>query len=152
MPDGEHALTSLGIHEHWNNPTSKQYSRNLGLNNGIQLLSIPESLVLSSAEHQDIAGRSGGIINAYPNPFADYTTIEYQVSALSTLEIEVINIYGQKVKNLEKETLLPGSYSVVWDGRGENSGPLSAGIYFIRMKSYTNAGLNTNTRQVQLLR
>ena len=152
MPDGEHALTSLGIHEHWNNPTSKQYSRNLGLTDGIQLLSIPESLVLSSAEHQDIAGRSGGINNAYPNPFADHTTIEYQVSALSTVEIEVINIYGQKVKSLEMEIRLPGAYSVVWDGRGENSGPLSAGIYFIRMKSYTNAGLNISTRQVQLLR
>ena len=31
-------LASLGVHEHWNNPTDKQYSRNLGLNQGIELL------------------------------------------------------------------------------------------------------------------
>jgi hypothetical protein len=31
-------LASLGVHEHWNNPIDKQYSRNLGLNQGIELV------------------------------------------------------------------------------------------------------------------
>jgi hypothetical protein len=30
-------LESLGVHEHWNNATNKQYSRNLGTGNGIEL-------------------------------------------------------------------------------------------------------------------
>jgi len=30
-------LTSLGVHEHWNNPIDKEYSRNLGIGDGIQL-------------------------------------------------------------------------------------------------------------------
>ncbi len=38
-------LASLGVHEHWNNPEKKQYTRNLGLKNGIELVSIPDSLV-----------------------------------------------------------------------------------------------------------
>jgi len=38
-------LPSLGVHEHWNNAQSKQYSRNLGLNKGIELVSIPDTLV-----------------------------------------------------------------------------------------------------------
>ena len=29
---------SLGVHEHWNNPRDKQYSRNLGKNKGIELV------------------------------------------------------------------------------------------------------------------
>jgi hypothetical protein len=33
-------LTSLGVHEHWNNPTEKQYSRNLGTGDGIELIYI----------------------------------------------------------------------------------------------------------------
>jgi len=37
----------LGIHEHWNNPIDKQYTRNLGTGNGIELVSIPENLVKS---------------------------------------------------------------------------------------------------------
>jgi hypothetical protein len=152
MPDGEHILTSLGTNEHWNNSTSKQYSRNLGLNAGIQLLSIPEGLVISSVNHRDLTGTSGGISNTYPNPFSEYTTIEYHVGAFSTVEIEVFNIWGQKVKNLDRETHIPGSYSVVWDGKGENSSPLPNGIYFVRLKLYTNTGLQTHTRQVQILR
>jgi Domain of unknown function (DUF362) len=31
-------VRSLGVHEHWNNPIDKQYSRNLGRTNGIELL------------------------------------------------------------------------------------------------------------------
>jgi hypothetical protein len=38
-------LTSLGIHEHWNDPVNKQYSQNLGKKNGIILVSVPDTLV-----------------------------------------------------------------------------------------------------------
>ena len=38
-------LSSLGVHEHWNNPQMKQYSRNLGFGKGIELVSVPDSLV-----------------------------------------------------------------------------------------------------------
>ncbi|MFC1635321.1 DUF362 domain-containing protein [Planctomycetota bacterium] len=33
-------LASLGVYEHWNNPVDKQYSRNLGTGNGIELLKL----------------------------------------------------------------------------------------------------------------
>lgn len=39
MPDGV-KLTSLGVHEHWNNATDKQYSRNLKTGKGIELLKV----------------------------------------------------------------------------------------------------------------
>ncbi|MFA5818810.1 MAG: DUF362 domain-containing protein [Bacteroidales bacterium] len=38
-------LSSLGVHEHWNNAEKKQYSRNLGYPEGIELVSIPDTLV-----------------------------------------------------------------------------------------------------------
>lgn len=37
-------LTSLGAHEHWNDPVEKQYSGNLGLPGGIELISVPDTL------------------------------------------------------------------------------------------------------------
>jgi hypothetical protein len=33
-------LTSLGTHEHWNNPKDKQYTRNLGGKTGIELIKV----------------------------------------------------------------------------------------------------------------
>jgi gluconolactonase len=43
--DPDHAgnvvrLASLGVHEHWNSPTARQYSRNLGRNEGIELVQV----------------------------------------------------------------------------------------------------------------
>ena len=38
-PEGDGVrLASLGVHEHWNNPVDKQYSRNLGTGDGIELV------------------------------------------------------------------------------------------------------------------
>jgi hypothetical protein len=38
-PEGDGiALQSLGVHEHWNNPNDRKYSRNLGTGDGIELL------------------------------------------------------------------------------------------------------------------
>jgi hypothetical protein len=37
-PDGGGALASLGVHEHWNNADARQYSRNLGGKEGIELI------------------------------------------------------------------------------------------------------------------
>jgi hypothetical protein len=42
-------LASLGVHEHWNNAEKKQYSRNLGAADGIELIAIPETLVGGTA-------------------------------------------------------------------------------------------------------
>ena len=33
-------VTNLGVHEHWNNPVSKKYSRNLGKKEGIELVKV----------------------------------------------------------------------------------------------------------------
>ncbi|MHC4682371.1 MAG: right-handed parallel beta-helix repeat-containing protein [Planctomycetota bacterium] len=40
-PEGDGIrLTSLGVHEHWNNPADKKYSRNLGTGDGIELAKV----------------------------------------------------------------------------------------------------------------
>ena len=36
-------LASLGVHEHWNNATERKYSRNLGKQEGIELIALPAS-------------------------------------------------------------------------------------------------------------
>jgi hypothetical protein len=40
-PGGKPAV-SLGVHEHWNNPVDKRYSRNLGRREGIELVAWPK--------------------------------------------------------------------------------------------------------------
>jgi hypothetical protein len=42
-------LRSLGVYEHWNNSTDKQYSRNLGTGNGIELIKLSRTVRLAAA-------------------------------------------------------------------------------------------------------
>jgi hypothetical protein len=37
-------LDSLGVHEHWNNPIDKRYSRNLGTGDGIELVALTQRI------------------------------------------------------------------------------------------------------------
>ena len=40
-PEGDGSrLASMGVHEHWNNPVEKKYTRNLGTGNGIELVMV----------------------------------------------------------------------------------------------------------------
>jgi len=41
--DGGPVPKSLGVHEHWNNPTERKYSRNLGKKEGIELVALSAS-------------------------------------------------------------------------------------------------------------
>ncbi len=45
-------VASLGVHEHWNNATDRQYSRNLGKREGIELVAWPR--LRGTAEIQDV--------------------------------------------------------------------------------------------------
>jgi hypothetical protein len=42
-------LKSLGVYEHWNNPTDKQYSRNLGTGKGIELVKLTKAVKKTTA-------------------------------------------------------------------------------------------------------
>jgi hypothetical protein len=42
-------VTSLGVHEHWNNAADRQYSRNLGRRQGIELAAWPKGPAISAA-------------------------------------------------------------------------------------------------------
>jgi len=63
-PEGDGTkLTSMGVYEHWNNATDKQYSRNLGTGNGIELKKV-ENLVST----RELQPESNYLL--YPNPFS----------------------------------------------------------------------------------
>ncbi|MHC4745257.1 MAG: hypothetical protein ACYS8Z_25360, partial [Planctomycetota bacterium] len=49
-------LPSLGVHEHWNNPIDKQYSGNLGIPGGIELVKIPPESITGDIDENDSVG------------------------------------------------------------------------------------------------
>ncbi len=119
-PEGDGTpIGSLGVFEHWNNPTNRQYSRNLGTGNGIELnyfnaavLSVPGTYV------HDIHASS-------PNPFSASTWFNKpeQVSKNSILEIYDVN------GRLVNEFNFTSSDFIEWNGCDFDHRPLPGGIY-----------------------
>jgi hypothetical protein len=50
------ALDSLGVHEHWNNPIQKQYSRNLGTGEGIELVLLHSEAMAGDIDSDGVVG------------------------------------------------------------------------------------------------
>lgn len=76
-PEGDGSrLASMGVHEHWNNPVEKKYTRNLGTGNGIELVMVsnapaPAAAVCGSQvdfRHQhDLPGAGGRSGDHHPS-------------------------------------------------------------------------------------
>ena len=53
---------------------------------------------------------AGQNLRVFPNPFQDKVNIEYQLTRSSEVKIEVYNILGARVLEIEHSNQLPGSY------------------------------------------
>ena len=69
----------------------------------------------------------------YPNPFNPVTTVEYELPKRDLIEINILNIRGEKVKTLLSKVQNPGLQSIHWNAENEPSG-----IYFVQL---TNGGV-----------
>lgn len=62
-------VTNLGVHEHWNNSKDKQYGRNLGKSEGIELIELDDATPKTEFENGKIkvknASENGTLIVAY---------------------------------------------------------------------------------------
>jgi len=126
---GNSHLQSLGIHEHWNNFTDKQYSKNLGNENGIELVTYKypyegTNTALSKTFKNNTSFKD------YPNPFSESTIIEYSIEKPALIDICIIDESGKLAETLVHKHSPPGHYQLIWNAT--NKAP---GVYYCRMKS-----------------
>jgi hypothetical protein len=72
---------------------------------------------------------------AYPNPFNPSTTLRFSLTETNKTTLSVYDVNGELVTRLMHETLLPGTYSVKWDGRNTAGKQMPSGLYFCQFKS-----------------
>ena len=100
------------------------------------------------AKEHDGIPTSYALRNNYPNPFNPATTIAYDLPASGRVRIDIHNILGQHVATLVDQTMAPGSYEIVWDGKSDEGRSVSSGIYLYIMR----ADNFTQTRKMTLLK
>jgi hypothetical protein len=82
-----------------------------------------------------------------PNPFRRSTTIAYQLTNASAVELSVYDVAGRLIRTVQATTQPAGAYAVTWDGRDVAGRHVAAGTYFVRL----TAGDVTPTRKVVFL-
>ena len=70
------------------------------------------------------------MVKCYPNPFNPSTTISYSLTSPATVNIQVYNVLGQRVKDLFDGYANAGLNAVVWNGTDESNAAVASGVYF----------------------
>jgi hypothetical protein len=79
---------------------------------------------------------------AYPNPFSHETKIEFTLSVSENIMLDVFNGEGKLVRRLiAGNKMLPGKFTVVWDGKDGYENDVPDGIYYYSLRGMsTKAG------------
>ncbi len=126
-------LKSLGVFEHWNNPTDRLYSRNLGTGDGIELKYFKNGVSGISSNKVE------NINIASPNPFSISTKFVRPVSISKNSDLEIYNLNGQVVKTFS----FNNSDVVEWNGSNENNILMPDGLYVYKIRDNINNSLAT---------
>jgi hypothetical protein len=145
-PEGDGSLIgSLGVYEHWNNAVEKQYSRNLGTGDGIELVTDTMGIIVQpDALSNSLTENKLSIIN-YPNPATDQVFFEYTLEFPGHVIAEIYSINGSKLVNLLDEKQYTGSHQLTW-----NIEQLPAGIYFFNLQFESADGIRTAIKKFQV--
>jgi len=83
------------------------------------------------------------LLQNYPNPFNPTTTISYQLSAVTQVNLSVYDILGRRVETMVNAKQNAGSYNVTFDANR-----LASGVYFYRLE----AGAFSQTKKLMVIK
>jgi len=99
------------------------------------------STVTHPASRKPRAARTPLLVNNYPNPFNDFTTIEFSLRSHSHVRLQVFDSLGRPIALLADKLMKAGPHTVRFDPQN-----LPGGMYFYRL----TAGGQTQTRIMAL--
>jgi hypothetical protein len=142
-------LTSLGTHEHWNNATDKQYSRNLGTGDGIELFS---SHVVTTAEPISFVPQGFELYQNYPNPFSESTTIRYMLAVPSSVQLKIFSTNGKLIYEVNYDERMVGEYEYNWNGTNSNGTQVPEGSYICVLNVNSERGSFDMSNKMLIIR
>ena len=98
-----------------------------------RLADLPALLDFPAPPEEPGPGEANVVLQNYPNPFIDETTVEYSIAEEGNVTLEVFDALGQPVFTLAAGNRTPATYTVAWNGRSTNGREVPSGIYVIRL-------------------
>jgi len=145
-------IACLGVHEHWNNSIDKQYSRNLGTGDGIELLKFDTGTGVKQDENASITVGGFELLPNYPNPFNAATIIAYSNARAAQVELSIHAVTGQRIRSLVDGPQPPGIHRVSWDGRSDWGDGIASGSYVYRLRITIDGRTHEVSRRLVLIK
>ncbi|MBN1413723.1 MAG: DUF362 domain-containing protein [Bacteroidales bacterium] len=101
-------ISSLGVHEHWNNTVDMQYSRNLATGEGIELIKIFTGATAVEENAPD------NTLEVFPNPVTTHAIIRFHLDKNTTVKLEAYSLDGKRIQTLLDEPMKAGDHSIEW--------------------------------------
>ena len=70
----------------------------------------------------------------YPNPFNPSTQISFDIPKSEFVTLRLYNLLGQDVKTLINQSMVPGRYTVEWNGNDMLNNDVASGVYFYELR------------------
>jgi hypothetical protein len=97
----------------------------------VEQVNVPVGLYFPTSVSATTPPAAPVLMQNYPNPFSDRTTIRFRAPAASEARLRIYDVAGRLVQVLAHA---PGEYSeAVWDGTDLNGNRVTSGIYFYRL-------------------
>ena len=84
----------------------------------------------------------------HPNPFNPTTTIRFELTKSSRVDLSIFDAAGARVAGLANSVYPAGTTDVNWNGTDAEGHRVSSGVYFYRLVS----GTDVLTRKMVLLK
>lgn len=137
-PEGDGMLIpSLGVHEHWNNDLDKQYTRNLGTGDGIELV----KYLITGINEETFADDAN--VTVFPNPFIDVVHFEFNAFSSSLIRIDIFNAEGRLVSISTHENVNAGTHISL------QLHPGVKGLYFYRIYNIDESRLISDGKMIK---
>ncbi|MCD4681910.1 MAG: T9SS type A sorting domain-containing protein [Bacteroidales bacterium] len=123
-----------------------QYSYNPcgpSLDNSITFMKVLKEDVQVGIPETDKLTSNGLVLQNYPNPMNERTTIKYVLSMDARVKLKLFNGFGQEVCKLLDLFQPAGSYKVNFE-----KGNLNSGIYYYTLEAISEIGLQKSTNKM----
>ena len=89
---------------------------------------------VASADDSSLLPSEFALFQNYPNPFNPSTQISFDIPKSEFVTLRVYNLLGQDVKTIINQSMVPGRYTVEWNGNDMLNNDVASGVYFYELR------------------
>ena len=93
-----------------------------------------DEVLLAGTTSKFYNSESSVVLDVFPNPFSNQTTIEFTLPDADFVTLSMYDITGKQLKTILSKKLSKGIHQINWNAKG-----LNEGIYFIRLETNTGS-------------